>query len=134
MIDFEYPIFYYQYRIEHSTDSIGWSLYADKTSNKRPGSPMADDKDVNARFLRITVTGMQKAGLFAGIWNVKVYNEISAFQPLQSPEETEEPLSIIRGNELITLTAQGVARGEVKTIVNRGTPWWNIYRTRKIER
>lgn len=73
-IQFEYPTFFYQYKIETSTDGTTWELYADKTDNVNAGSPMIDKKQVKAQFVRITVTDTQKNGHFAGIWNVKIYN------------------------------------------------------------
>jgi hypothetical protein len=41
---FEYPTYYYQYKIEVSTDSIHWTIFSDKTGNRRCGSPMIDDQ------------------------------------------------------------------------------------------
>lgn len=71
---FEFATFYYQYKIETSSDGQTWKLYADKTKNTRSGSPMIDKGETKARFIRITVTGREKNGHFGGIWNVKVLN------------------------------------------------------------
>lgn len=78
---FEYPTFFYQYRIETSDDAQTWTLFADKTHNVNAGSPMIDKKDVKARFIRITITDTQKNGHFAAIWNVKVYNATKKNDP-----------------------------------------------------
>lgn len=85
MIYFEYPTFYYQYRIETSTDSINWKLFADKTDNRRSGSPMIDDNEAKARFVKITVTGTEKTGLFAAIWEVKIFNALFDVPSFQNP-------------------------------------------------
>ena len=71
---FEFATFYYQYKIETSSDGQTWKLYADKMKNTRSGSPMIDKGETKARFIRITVTGREKNGHFGGIWNVKVLN------------------------------------------------------------
>jgi len=71
---FEYATYYYQYKIETSLDGGQWTLYADKTRNRLPASPLVDRGRCTARYLRITVTGRQKNGHFGGIWNVKVFD------------------------------------------------------------
>lgn len=80
-IQFEYTTFFYQYKIETSSDGQSWKLYADKTDNTDAGSPMIEKGDVKARFVKITVTDTQKNGHFAGIWNVKVYNATKKNDP-----------------------------------------------------
>ena len=59
---FEYPTFFYQYKIETSTDGRRWTLYADRTDNTMQGSPMIDRKKAKARYVRITITDTQKTG------------------------------------------------------------------------
>lgn len=75
---FEFATFYYQYKIETSTDGLQWTLFADRTDNTQPGSPMIDGSTVTARYLRIWVTGREMNGHFGGIWNVKVYGQPSS--------------------------------------------------------
>ncbi|MCQ2257206.1 MAG: family 43 glycosylhydrolase [Bacteroidaceae bacterium] len=70
---FEYPTFFYQYKIETSTDGIDWRLYSDKTSNTKQGSPMIDSGSTKARYIRLSVTDTQKNGHLPAIWNVKVW-------------------------------------------------------------
>ena len=70
---FEFATFYYQYKIETSSDGQQWKLYADHSNNTQPGSPMIDTGLTTARYLRIWVTGREMNGHFGGIWNVKVY-------------------------------------------------------------
>lgn len=80
---FEYATFFYQYKIETSDDAQHWTVYADRTSNTRQGSPMVDTGDCTARYLRITITGTQKNGHFPAIWNVKVYKANKKVDPLK---------------------------------------------------
>lgn len=39
-------------------------MYADKRDNVYQGSPMIDEGDVKARYIRITITDTQKNGHF----------------------------------------------------------------------
>lgn len=70
---FEYGTWYYQYLIEGSADGQSWTVFADRRKSTRWGSPMVDDGDLEARFLRITVTGTEYPGLFGAIWNFKAF-------------------------------------------------------------
>ncbi len=79
---FEFPTFFYQYKIETSSDGNSWTLYADRTNNTQQGSPMVDEGAASARFIRITITDTQKNGHFPAIWNVKVYNATKKNNPL----------------------------------------------------
>ena len=72
---FEYPTFFYQYKIETSVDGKSWTMFADRTDNTMQGSPMIDHKKTKARYLRITITDTQKNGHMPAIWNVKVWQE-----------------------------------------------------------
>ncbi|MBI9058322.1 MAG: family 43 glycosylhydrolase [Labilibaculum sp.] len=77
MTQFEYSTFYYQYRIECSSDSINWFLFSDRTNNRQSGSPMIDDNNsLITRYVRFIVTGAEKGGLFPAIWNLKVYGDL----------------------------------------------------------
>lgn len=72
---FEYPTFFYQYKIETSVDGTSWNLFSDKTENTMQGSPMIDKGSAKARYIRITITDTQKNGHMPAIWNVKVWNK-----------------------------------------------------------
>jgi xylan 1,4-beta-xylosidase len=122
MIQFEYPTFYYQYKIEHSSDNLNWELYADKTGNRRSGSPMIDDNDVTARYLKITVTGTEKAGMFAAIWNVKVYDNLFEIPSYQNSEIAEGPGVISTQSLLMDLNIDTLNYGEVvNNLPNKGS-------------
>lgn len=72
---FEHPAFFYQYLIEVSSDGREWILFSDKRHNTFAGSPMIDHGDAQARYIRLTVTGNERNGLFPAIWNIKVFSE-----------------------------------------------------------
>lgn len=91
LTQFEYPTYYYQYRLEVSTDSVHWQLFSDKTINRRCGSPMIDDNDVSARYVRLTVTGTEKSGMIPAVWNLKVYNTLFEVPAYQNAESKAEP-------------------------------------------
>jgi hypothetical protein len=72
---FEYATWYYQYLIEYSIDGKEWKVFADRRNNLRWGSPMVDKGDVEACYLRITVTGTEYPGLTGAIWNFKAFSD-----------------------------------------------------------
>ncbi len=72
---FEFATYYYKYKIEYSNDNINWQLFADRSENRIPGSPMIDDNKVNARYLKLTILGTEKTGTYAAVWNMKVYEQ-----------------------------------------------------------
>ncbi|MBR4899237.1 MAG: family 43 glycosylhydrolase [Prevotella sp.] len=84
---FEYATFFYQYKIETSLDGNSWTMYADRTQNTMPGSPMIDraPSPQTTRFLRITITDTQKNGHMPAIWNVKVWQKAPEL-PSLSPQ------------------------------------------------
>jgi xylan 1,4-beta-xylosidase len=82
MTQFEFASYYYQYTLEYSNDGKKWVMYADKSKNRISGSPMIDDNDILARYLKLTVLATEKTGLYAAVWNIKVYSTLFAI-PLQ---------------------------------------------------
>lgn len=78
---FEYPTFFYQYKIEISTNGKDWSMYSDRTSNTMQGSPMIDQGAAKARYVRLTITDTQKNGHFPAIWNIKVWTKAPELPP-----------------------------------------------------
>jgi len=75
---FEYGTWFYQYLIESSVDGQSWKTFADRCQNTRWGSPMVDDGNTEARYLRITMTGTEYPGLFGALWNFKAYADAPA--------------------------------------------------------
>ncbi len=80
-LQFEYPTFFYQYRVETSVDGSSWNVFTDKTDNRNAGSPMIEKGQAKARYVRITITDTQKNGHFGALWNVKVYNATKKNDP-----------------------------------------------------
>ena len=104
---FEYATWYYQYLIEASLDGQTWRTFADRRQNTRWGSPMVDDGDIQARYLRLTVTGTEYPGLFGALWNFQAFSEAPA-EPLLALADkafaefiASKPRSS-RGNEALT--------------------------------
>ncbi|MCR5131897.1 MAG: family 43 glycosylhydrolase [Prevotella sp.] len=104
---FEFATFYYQYKIETSTDGQQWALYADHTTNTQPGSPMIDEGQTSARYLRIWVTGREMNGHFGGIWNVKVYADSTPDEERVSTAEASKPNAWKQRHASITSGAAG---------------------------
>ena len=73
MTQFEFAHYYYRYTLEYSTDGDNWKMYADRSDNRTAGSPMIDDKEVSARYLKLTILETEKTGLLAAVWNIKAY-------------------------------------------------------------
>ncbi|HRZ35033.1 MAG TPA: family 43 glycosylhydrolase [Candidatus Paceibacterota bacterium] len=108
---FEYGTWFYQYLIESSLDGRTWKTFADRRQNTRWGSPMVDDGDAEARYLRLTVTGTELPGLFGAVWNFKAYTDAPADPLLAMADKafaefiaSKPPSS--RGNEAQTSSAQ----------------------------
>lgn len=69
---FEYPNREVRYKIEYSTDNANWSLFADKSNNKKQGSPMLDVNKVKARYVRIILFPVSSEKAATGIWEFGV--------------------------------------------------------------
>ena len=80
-LQFEYPTFFYQYKVETSVDGHEWQIFADRTDNRKAGSPMIEKAEAKARYLRITITDTQKNGHFGALWNVMVYDATKKNNP-----------------------------------------------------
>lgn len=86
---FEYPSYYYQYKLEVSTDSIHWTLFSDKTNNRRCDSPMIDDNNIVSRYVRLTINGTEKSGMIPAVWNIKVYADLFEVPTFQNDASAE---------------------------------------------
>lgn len=73
LTQFEYATWYYQYFIEYSINGKDWQIFADKRDNRWHGSPVIDEKEVQARYIRLTITGTEQPGLYKAVWNLKVF-------------------------------------------------------------
>ena len=121
LTQFEYPTFYYQYTIEVSDDSISWRLFSDKTKNRISGSPMIDDHDTTARYVKITVTGTEKTGMFAAIWNIKIYDHDFGTPPFRNKEADEGPGAFGTGQLLVDFDVKDEKTGPASRIKNKGS-------------
>jgi hypothetical protein len=63
----------YQYKIETSTDNVNFTTRLDKTGNTNSGVSTDTFSAVTARYIRVTVTGCNTSGAWAG------FQEFQAF-------------------------------------------------------
>lgn len=106
MTQFEFASYYYQYTLEYSTDGKSWKIYADRSKNRTAGSPMIDDNTISARYLKLTVLGTEKTGLYAAVWNIKVYSSLFEIPlQLENKKSNVEPAAVSSHKMLISLDA-----------------------------
>ena len=79
------PGFYYQYKIEVSSDNSSWRTVVNKTNKDVIWMPVHQFNAVKVRYLRITVNGLDD-GCQLGIREVEVFNSL----PLPPESETVE--------------------------------------------
>lgn len=123
MTQFEFASYYYQYIIEYSKDGNNWANYSDKSNNQTPGSPMIDDNDVKARYLKLTVTGTEKVGLYAAIWNIKVYSSLFDI-PLQLKNKKSVNPPAVRSKKelLVDIDLNDILKNEtLSSLKNKGS-------------
>lgn len=67
--EFEFDDSYYQYKIEGSDDQAEWATFADRTTQTQASgiSGYTDRGIMNARYVRITVTGVQHEEMWVSI-------------------------------------------------------------------
>lgn len=118
MLDFEYSVFYYQYLIETSRDGQTWTLFADRRDNRVPGSPMVDDNAATARYVRVTVTGAEKQGLMAALWNVRVYEQRFEMPDLVNKPSQNPPAVAANEELLVHLSVADCAEGVLDTTLH----------------
>lgn len=121
LTEFEYPTYYYQYKIETSTDSIHWQLFSDKTANRQCGSPMVDDANADARYVKLTVTGTEKSGMLAAVWNLKVYDSLFEFPSFRNKKTLAGPGTPSAKSLLVDFNAEKLKDGSINSSVpNKG--------------
>ena len=139
LTQFEYATWFYQYLLEYSVDGEHWQVFADRRQNTRWGSPIVDRGDAMVRYLRLTITGVEKPGLFGAVWNLKVFAD-DRKDPMEDmadraffndqvaiSQATRVPRAWTATNEpdaapLIYLEAAGIAAGSSVNIwTNQGT-------------
>jgi xylan 1,4-beta-xylosidase len=134
MTQFEFASYYYQYKIEYSTDGKKWKLYADRSQNRTSGSPMIDDKNVKARYLKLTVLATEKTGMYAAVWNMKVYGELFHIPlRLENKPSTAGPGAISKKEMLINLDLNDIPLSDtLLTIANKGTLGGNFTKSGQV--
>ncbi len=118
---FEYPTYYYQYKIEYSTDGKNWKLFADRTKNLQWGSPLIDKGNVQARYIRLHINNAQLNGLAAAVWNIKVFSEanVGGNEILSSPQKVTATAA--QQGLLVDINANDYNNGAiVNKLVNNG--------------
>ncbi|WP_281310259.1 family 43 glycosylhydrolase [Flavobacterium flavigenum] len=123
MTQFEFASYYYQYTLQYSSDGKKWNMYADKSKNQTSGSPMIDDNDISARYLKLTVLGTEKAGLYAAVWNIKVYSSLFEIPlPLENKKSNKQAAVVSTHKMLIDLNVNNQKEGSSFTkLSNKGT-------------
>jgi hypothetical protein len=118
--EFEYPTFYYQYKLEVSADGKKWTLYSDKTANRRAGCPMLDDKAASARYIRLTITGTEKTGVLPAVWNIKAYDKLFETPAFVNPESAAGPAEPSSNSLLVDFKASRLKAGNCAQVANKG--------------
>jgi hypothetical protein len=123
MTQFEFASYYYRYTIEYSKNGKKWKVYADRSDNNTSGSPMIDDNDVTARYLRLTVLATEKTGLLAAVWNMKVYSSLFDIPlNLVNKPSQEGPGAVSKRELLFGFDLSNVAEGdELSALPNMGS-------------
>ena len=123
MTQFEFASYYYQYKLEYSVNGIKWNLYADRSKNHTAGSPMIDDNEVVARYLKLTVLDTEKTGLYAAVWNIKVYSSLFDL-PLQLQNKESNTVAAVKSTKklLFDLDASKISgNSAINQISNKGS-------------
>ncbi|RQO77876.1 glycoside hydrolase [Pedobacter sp. KBW01] len=120
---FEFPTFYYQYILQYSSDGKNWKVFSDQSANRTPGSPMIDDNDVKARYIKLTVTGTEKQGLYAAVWNLKIYDSLFEIPlSIKNKNSVNGPAVSSKKEMLLNLdVAKASVTKSVTTLQNGGT-------------
>ena len=120
LLQFEYPTYAYQYRIETSTDGNTWTLYSDQSQNNRWASPILEHGNVKARYVRVHILNTQHPGLTKGIWNIKIYSQSFPQQTLWSDPQ-QMPMNEVAIGRLVHIHAGDQVEGSsFNSIQNQG--------------
>lgn len=123
MTQFEFAGYYYQYTLEYSLDGKNWEVFADRSKNRISGSPMTDDADVKARYIKLTVLDTEKTGLLAAVWNIKVFGSLFDI-PLEinGKPSIEGPGTKSSRQKLVSIDAKDVLeKRNFDSLINTGT-------------
>lgn len=120
-IQFEYPTYAYQYRLQTSVDGKSWGTFADRSTNNRWASPVLEHGKSRARYVRLQLLNTQLNGLPRGVWNMKVYAKHLPQETIWSaPQPMPDQEKIVRGN-IVEINATHYREGQrVKQLKNSG--------------
>ena len=120
-IQFEYPTYAYQYRLETSMDGREWTTFVDRSDNSRWASPIVEHGNSSARYVRLQVLNTQLNGLPRAVWNMKVYAQRLAQETVWSAPQ-QMPKSEIRQPDLLHIDAADYNEGQqLRHIQNKGS-------------
>jgi xylan 1,4-beta-xylosidase len=120
MTQFEFASYYYQYKLEYSLNGKKWNHYADKSKNRTAGSPMIDDNDVNARYIKLTVLATEKTGLYAAVWNIKVCSSLFDL-PLKLKNAASKIVPAVKSSKKLLVDLDAGKISDINTIPNKGS-------------
>lgn len=123
MTQFEFASYYYQYKLEYSTDGKKWNLFSDKSKNRTAGSPMIDDNDVKAQYIKLTVLGTEKTGLYPAVWNIKIYSSLFDI-PLQLHNKASKTSPAVKSSKklLVDFDASQIKNNAaINSVANKGS-------------
>ncbi|MBA2943074.1 discoidin domain-containing protein [Paenibacillus sp. CGMCC 1.16610] len=110
---------YYQYKIDVSEDNTNWTTVLDKTQNMTPTDKQRDALAANARYVRMTVTGVQTGGQ-AGFSEFKVFG----VPPFQSEVQQYPALVNVALNKLATASSSISGHDASQANDGNGVTWW----------
>jgi beta-xylosidase len=120
MTQFEFASYYYQYKLEYSLNGKNWNQYADKSKNRTAGSPMIDDNDVTARYIKLTVLAAEKTGLYAAVWNIKVYSSLFDL-PLKLKNAASKIVPAVKSTKKLLVDLDAGKISDLNAISNKGS-------------
>ena len=123
MTQFEFAGYYYQYKLEYSFDGKNWEVFADRSKNRIAGSPMIDDADVIAQYIKLTVLDTEKTGLLAAVWNIKVFGSLFDVPlDIESRPSKQGPGAKGSHQKIVSINAQEVlAKNSRDNLANKGS-------------
>jgi len=134
MVQFEFASYYYRYLLEYSKDGTSWKTYADRSRNRLAGSPMIDDNSVEARYLRLTVLDTEKTGLYAAVWNMKVYGSLFEIPlELTSKASQEGPGAKSHKKRLFAIRAEDFRKGDFRSMSSLSSMGGNFEKTGDVD-
>jgi len=82
---------------------------------------MIDDNKIQARYIKLSVTGTEKSGMIPAVWNLKVYDSLFEVPSLQNEESITSPGVQSTGSLLVDFNVDAFKAGSVITKVsNKG--------------